>query len=64
MLYVLDLKTQYILIHAPYTPIVVFWNINNMPPSISWSQICCNTPMFCIAAIFLKYCSTTASWLL
>ena len=25
-------KTQYILIHAPYTRIVVFWHINNIPP--------------------------------
>ena len=23
-----------------------------------------NTPMFCIAAIFVKYCSTTIRWLL
>ena len=25
-------KTQYILIRAPYTHIVVFWHISNIPP--------------------------------
>ena len=25
-------KTQYLLIHAPYTLIVVFWHISNIPP--------------------------------
>ena len=25
-------KTQYLLIHAPYTRIVVFWHISNLPP--------------------------------
>ena len=57
-------KTQYILIHAPYTRIVVFWHISNIPPMISQSQISCNTPTFYIAAIFVKYCYTTGSWLL
>ena len=28
-------KTQYILIHAPFTRIVVFWHIGNVPPMIS-----------------------------
>ena len=28
-------KTQYLLIHAPYTRIVVFWYISNIPPMIS-----------------------------
>ena len=46
-------KTQYLLIRAPYTPIVVFWHISNIPPMISQSQISCNTPMLYIAAIFV-----------
>ena len=57
-------KTQYLLIRAPYTRIVVFWHINNIPPMISQSQISCNTPTFYIAAIFVKYCHTTGIWLL
>ena len=44
-------KTQYLLIRAPYTCIVVFWHISNIPPMISQSQISCNTTTFCIAAI-------------
>ena len=36
----------------------------NIPPMISQSQISCNTPTFYIAAIFVKYCYTTGSWLL
>ena len=60
----LEHKTQYLLIHAPYTRIVVFWHISNIPPMISQSQISCDTPTFYIAAIFVKYCYTTASWLL
>ena len=32
VLYLFQHKTQYILIHAPYTCIVVFWHISNMPP--------------------------------
>ena len=57
-------KTQYLLICAPYTRIVVFWHISNIPPMVSQSQISCNTHTFCIAAIFVKYCYTTGSWLL
>ena len=57
-------KTQYLLIRAPYTRIVVFWHTSNTPPMISQSQISCNSPTFCIAAIFVKYCYTTGSWLL
>ena len=57
-------KTQYILILAPYTRIVVFWHISNIPPMISQSQITCNTPTFYIAAILVKYCYTTGTWLL
>ena len=57
-------KTQYLLIRAPYTRIVVFWHISNIPPMISLSQISCNTPTFYIATIFVKYCYTTGSWLL
>ena len=37
-------KTQYLLIHAPYTRIVVFWHISNISSMISQSQISCNTP--------------------
>ena len=57
-------KTQYLLIRAPYTHIVVFWHISNIPPMISQSQISCNTPTFYKSAIFVKYCFTTGSWLL
>ena len=57
-------KTQYLLIRAPYTRIVVFWHISNIPPMISQSQISCNTHTFYIAAMFVKYCYTTGSWLL
>ena len=35
VLYVFEHKTQYILIHAPFTHIVVFLNIVNVPPIIS-----------------------------
>ena len=35
VLYVFEHKMQYLLIHAPYTRIVVFWHISNMPPWIS-----------------------------
>ena len=34
MLYVFTHKTQYLLIHAPFTRIVVFWHIGNIPPVI------------------------------
>ena len=57
-------KKQYLLIRTPYTHIVVFWHISNIPPMILQSQISCNTPTFYIAAIFVKYCYTTGSWLL
>ena len=57
-------KTQYLLIRAQYTRTVVFWHISNIPPMISQSQISCNIPTFYIAAIFVKYCYTTGSWLL
>ena len=57
-------KTQYLLIRAPYTRIVVFWHISKIPPMISQSQISCNTPTLYIAAIFVGYCYTTGSWLL
>ena len=59
-----EYKTQYRLISAPYTRIVVFWHISNIPPMISQSQISCNTPTLYIAAIFVRYCYTTGSWLL
>ena len=57
-------QTRYLLICAPYTRIVVFWLTSNIPPIISQSQISCNTTTFYIAAIFVKYCYTTGSWLL
>ena len=57
-------KTQYLLIRALCTHIVVFWHISNMPPMISQSQISCNTPTLYIAAIFVRFCYTTGSWLL
>ena len=57
-------KTLYLLIRAPYTRIAVFWHISIILPMISQSQINRNTPTFCVAAIFVKYCYTTSSWLL
>ena len=57
-------KTQYHLIRTPYTRIIVFWHISNIPPMISHSQISCNTPMLYIAEIFVRYYYTTACWLL
>ena len=57
-------KTRYLLIGAPYTRIVVFWHISNIPPMISQSQISCNTPTFYKATIFVKYFYTTGRWLL
>ena len=35
VLYVFQHKTQYPLIHAPFTRIVVFWHIDNVPPMIT-----------------------------
>ena len=35
VLYVFEHKKQYLLIHAPFTPIGVFWYISNMLPLIS-----------------------------
>ena len=64
VLYVFEHKTQYILIHDPFTRIVVFWHIGNVLLMISESQICCNTATFCMAAIFVNYCYTTGSGLL
>ena len=34
VLYVFEHKTQYLFIHAPFTRIVVFWHIGNVPPMI------------------------------
>ena len=47
-------QTQYILIHAPYTRVVAFWHISNIPPRFSLSEIRYTTPMFYIMAIFMK----------
>ena len=33
--YVFGHKTLYLLIHVPYTRIVAFWHIGNVPPMIS-----------------------------
>ena len=35
VLYVFEHKMQYLLTHAPFTRIVVFWHIGNVPPMIS-----------------------------
>ena len=35
VLCIFEQKTQYILIHAPFTRIVIFWHIGNVPPMIS-----------------------------
>ena len=35
VLYVLNIKRNNLLIHAPFTRIVVFWHIRNVPPMIS-----------------------------
>ena len=64
VLYVFEHKTQYLLIHAPFTRNVACGHIDNVPPMIAYSQICCNTATFCIAEIFVKYCYTTGSGLL
>ena len=37
---------------------------SNVPPMISWSQICCNIVTFCMAAILVKYCYTAGGGLL
>ena len=34
VLNVFEYKTLYILIHAPFTRIVVFWHVGNVPPMI------------------------------
>ena len=35
VLYVFEHKTQYLLIHAPFTQTVIFWGIGNVPQIIS-----------------------------
>ena len=35
VLYVFEQKTPYLLIHAQFTRIVIFWHIGNVPPMIS-----------------------------
>ena len=35
VLYVFEHKIQYVLIHAPFTHIVVFWHIGNVSQMIS-----------------------------
>ena len=62
VIYVFEHKTKHILIHASQTRNVAFWHINNLPPRVSLNQICYNPPIFCIAAIFVKYSCTTGSW--
>ena len=63
VLYVFECRSKNILIHAPNTRIVAFWHINIIPPMVLYSQICYNTPISYMAAIFVKYCYTTGSWL-
>ena len=43
VLYVFEYKTEYLLIYAPYTCIVVLWHTSNATALISQSQICYNT---------------------
>ena len=59
-------KTQYLLICAPYTCIVVFWHIRNItpPPWFRRVKLVVIPPPSYIAAIFVKYCYTAGSWLL
>ena len=35
VLHVFEQKTQYLLIHAQFTRIVIFWHIGNVPSMIS-----------------------------
>ena len=71
----LNIKRNIFLSRDPDNHIVVFWHISNMALMISWDQIYYNTPMFCIAAIFVKVgcyniwakiccsgCSPLAAW--
>ena len=44
--YIFEQKTKYIVIHIPHIRTVAFWHIGIIPPMISWSQICYNTPYF------------------
>ena len=53
---------MYVLFHTPYNRIVVYWHINNIPQMILYSQICCNTAMFYIAAIITRAASWDPSW--
>ena len=46
---------MYILIHAPYTRIVVCWHISNIPPRIFWSQICYDNANIKSLSSFLLY---------
>ena len=39
-------KTQYLLIHAPYTRIVVFWHISNLPPLFRRVKLVVMPPRF------------------
>ena len=62
VLYVSEHKTQYILIHAPYTRTVFFDILVTYTKDFIESNLLF-TPMFYIAAIFVKCCYTTSSWL-
>ena len=62
VLYVSEHKTKYLLIHVPFTRIVVFRHIGYVPPMISYNEIGWNTTtVFFIAAIFVQFCYTTGS---
>ena len=59
MLYVFEYKTQYILVHTPYIPASWYFDISIICPHRCRRVIFYDEPMFCIIAIFVKYCSTT-----
>ena len=44
-----------------HIPALWYFGTSVTYPMASHSQISCNTPTFCIAAIFVKYCYTTGS---
>ena len=63
--YAFEHKTRYISI---YTHIITTWYFDMSviyPNDFRSSQICYNIPhvLYSIAAIFMKYCFTTSSWL-
>ena len=55
VLSVFEHKTQYLSVHDPYTTIVVFWHINNMPHRFRRVKFVI-IPHVCIAAILSWWC--------